>query len=601
MRLSRISFYVLFLALLVVLCGVSLALADASWQRYSLLFIAVTGSLFLVAEGFLYFMPKRTEESVMLEELSEQAHRKDTIRLQGYLRSVIAHVLDGIIVLDSVGKIESLNPAAEEILNIKEEEAKSKNFEDLLEIVERTEKTTKARAYEQGTPQESEILKAVISGGLERFLELSHAKFDSEGEHFSVVVLRDVTAQQHQTNYLEAAKRQSEEAAKAKTQFLAMMSHEIRTPLNGIIGVLQLMQNAKSQENNGLYIDQGMRSAESLKNIIGDLLDISRIEAGKIVLEAEHFSPRKISEDEIALAHNLLAGKKLKLKCLVDENIPDFVDGDSGKIRQVIRNMLSNAIKFTEKGGVLLNVKAIQQSNVKQAQLLFVVKDTGIGIPEGKTDIVFNEFDSVNMAYTRRYGGAGLGMAISKGIVEAMQGKIGFTSQPGNGSSFWFHVTLPIIYAKKSYSVEQDAAALNRPLRDKRVLVVEDNATNSLIAKHMLEQAKCRVMTAVDGLEALEMLDQFTYDAVLMDVAMPRMDGLEASRKIREQGGTKAKIPIIAMTAHAAKEDVLAARNAGMSDYLTKPIDQKALLAALRKAILKPEALRPINARKPTK
>ena len=400
MRLSRISFYALFSALLVVLCGVSVTLADASWQRYSLLLIAAMGLVFLAAEGILQFLSRRTKESALAEKLSEEANRKDSIRLQGYLRSVIAHVLDGIIVSDSAGKIESLNPAAEKILNLTEETAKGKSFEDLLEIVERTEKTTKARAYEQGTLQESEVLKVIITGKLERFLELSHAKFDSEGEHFKVVVLRDVTVQQNQTNYLEAAKRQSEEAAKAKTQFLAMMSHEIRTPLNGIIGVLQLMQNAKTQENHALYVDQGMRSAESLKNIIGDLLDVSRIEAGKIVLEAEHFSPRKISEDEIALAHNLLAGKKLKLKCVIDDNVPDFVDGDSGKIRQVIRNMLSNAIKFTEKGGVLLNVQAVQQNDVKKSQLLFIVKDTGIGIPKGKTDIVFNEFDSVNMAYT---------------------------------------------------------------------------------------------------------------------------------------------------------------------------------------------------------
>lgn len=544
---------------------------------------------------------------VNLVKQSQQSRRLDIAsrdqsqNLQKYLRAIITHALDGIIVLKHDGCVESMNPMAEKMLKTTENQAKGKQFSSMINIREHGDSEEKSSlplftGENDNINGDIKTVKTTIRGDLERYFELSKATFDSEGEKFSVIILRDTTLQHQQHASLEKAKHKTDEAMRAKSRFFAMMSHEIRTPLNGVLGVLQLMQNAKSDQDRELYVTQGIKSAESLKRIIGDLLDISRIEAGKVVLEAEHFSPKKIAEEEVSLAHNLLGGKTLKLMCRVEDGIPALVDGDSGKIRQVIRNMLSNAIKFTEEGGVLLSLSSKPCESSHQTELHFAVQDTGIGIEAGKTEAVFGEFDSVNMAYTRRYGGTGLGMAISKGIVEAMNGNIGFVSKPGKGSKFWFCVVLPIVFQDREYTVKRIDNERTRP--GLRILLVEDNPTNSLIAKHMLEREKCKVMTAADGVEALEMLQEFTYDLIFMDVAMPRMDGHEASKAIRQKGGNWKKIPIIALTAHAAKTDVVEAKAAGMSDYLCKPVDQKNLVAMLRKWTRRSQAnVVPLNRR----
>jgi TMAO reductase system sensor TorS len=394
----------------------------------------------------------------------------------------------------------------------------------------------------------------------------------------------------------------AEEASRAKSRFLANMSHEIRTPLNGVLGMTALLGGTELTSAQRHYVETVRRSGEALLDLLSDILDFSRIEAGKLQLEKHEFDLRQPLKEVTELFAGHAGQKGLKLSCDIAPTVPVALSGDPGRLRQILVNLVSNAVKFTEAGEVTIRVTTAVQGP-DESLLRFAVKDTGIGIPCEFRDQIFESFAQVDGSHSRRFGGTGLGLAIARQLVELMGGEIGVDSQPGKGSTFWFTARLE----KQPTSLAQNPEpALSRPAswnagatgeRDQAkdgssplppsspglrgyVLLAEDNPVNQELVKTMLECFGCRVDTVANGREAVDACQRAAYDLVFMDCQMPLMDGFEAVRFIREREKTAAahqRTPIVALTAHAFPSDRQRCLDAGMDDYLSKPFRQEHL------------------------
>jgi signal transduction histidine kinase len=378
---------------------------------------------------------------------------------------------------------------------------------------------------------------------------------------------------------LKLAKDKAEEMSQAKGEFLANMSHEIRTPMNGVIGTLQLLSDTRLGEVQQDYVNTAHKSAHSLLTILNDILDLSKIEAGKMSIEAIPLDLREIVSDLITL-HTMTAEEKcIELIAEIDDQLPQVLIGDPTRIRQILANLVSNALKFTEKGHVLVRVR-VDSSDDSRAEIRIEVEDTGVGIKEGVKDKLFREFTQADGSTTRKYGGTGLGLAIVKQLVEMMDGLFGVTSVHGEGSTFWFRLPLAIGTEDSMQKANQQEPEIQKDLSG-HVLLVEDNPVNQMVAQKMLEKIGIESTLAADGQEALDRLEQETFDAVLMDCQMPVMDGFEAARRIREKDAFS-RLPVIAMTANVMEGDREKCISAGMNDYIGKPVieaDLKKILA----------------------
>ncbi|MCH6258901.1 ATP-binding protein [Puniceicoccaceae bacterium K14] len=375
----------------------------------------------------------------------------------------------------------------------------------------------------------------------------------------------------------------AEVANKAKSNFLANMSHEIRTPLNGVIGTLSIVQLTELDEEQTELIEIADSSANALLELLNDILDFSKIEAGRLTLEKIEFSLSGMLKQVYENANTHAVDKELNFGYEIDPNIPDRVLGDSTRIRQVLLNLTTNAIKFTHEGSVKIRVQEL--ARIKNAvSLRFEVNDTGIGIKSDKIDEVFGTFSQADNSMTRKYGGTGLGLTISKELVKLMGGNIGVDSVEGDGSTFWFEVTFDLGDQKEAQPVLKDGSRLRSridarvELASKRILLVEDNLVNQRVAMTILEPYKCKVICAIDGKQALEEYDKGPFDLILMDCQMPVMDGLQATRLIREKEVNGVRLPIVAMTAHAMVGYREKCIDAGMDDYITKPFVSEKLL-----------------------
>jgi|GEM_PF-7036392 len=440
-----------------------------------------------------------------------------------------------------------------------------------------------------GQTVERDVELTILDGNTLMFHEIVTPIVETGETRGILGVNIDITEQRRREEELRQAKNAAEAANRAKDEFLANMSHEIRTPLNGVFGMLQLIKISKPSDAVLEYASTALAAGKNLLRIINDILDFSKIEAGKTELVESPFDLAQTVRDVLAIFQAETSRKAINLDMSIAQGCPTRFNADEGRLRQVLFNLVGNAVKFTENGRIEVRIQALDcaldQANQTPRRLHFEVADTGIGIAGDKLDAIFEPFTQADGSYTKRYSGTGLGLSIAKRLVALMGGAIAVQSRPGHGATFSFDIVmheaapdLGLFSPKPDLLLPQAAAA-----RRLRVLLVEDELVNQLAAQRFLEILGHCVVCAENGKQAVEILHQSDFDVALMDVQMPVMDGVEATRAIRQsaQLGPRAAIPIVAMTAFAMQGDAEKFLAAGMNAYIAKPIELEELAATL--------------------
>jgi len=428
-------------------------------------------------------------------------------------------------------------------------------------------------------------------GDQERFFEGRIIKLD---ENRVLIISRDISARKRLEKELRKAKEAAESATRAKSNFLATMSHEIRTPMNGVVGMISLLAETELSEEQNEYVETIQASSDTLLRIINDILDYSRIESGKLAFEESLFYLKKVIDDSVALVKFEAQRKGIILNAVIDEKVPNFIRTDRGRLRQVLLNLLSNAVKFTEHGSIILSVE-VEKSSEKYVLLLFKVKDTGIGIPKEKLKGLFNEFTQVDSSHSRKFGGTGLGLAIVKQLVKMLNGKVSVESETGVGSTFSFTVRAKLaseVSSILSGNQENEQSKVDEYIGEKypmKILLAEDNSVNRKLTTLFLERMGYVPELATDGFEVIQAIKNQDFDLILLDVAMPKMDGYQVTKIIRELP-LERRPSIVGVSANAFKGDIEKALETGMDAYLVKPLrfsDLRAKLIECYEAIQK--------------
>ncbi|MBL3588589.1 MAG: PAS domain S-box protein [gamma proteobacterium endosymbiont of Lamellibrachia anaximandri] len=503
-------------------------------------------------------------------------------------RAIIDSAADGIIVIDGKGIVEIFSPSAEILFGYDASEVIGNNINMLMPEPMRSKHDSYLARYLPG--RESRVIsgrveiKGLRQDGDAFPMELSVSELLVGNKQMFVGIMRDTTERKQAEQAMAEAKEAAEASAQAKSDFLANMSHEIRTPMNAIIGMSKLALGTDLNPKQHNFIRKVHYSAELLLGIINDVLNISKIEAGKLEIEKVNFQLQSVLDNVSNLIGIEEAEQNLELILEVADDIPDELIGDPLRLGQILINLGNNAVKFTQQGRISISAKLENQKD-KQLTLHFCVSDTGIGITPEHQQKLFQSFSQADSSTSRRYGGTGLGLTISKRLTELMGGKIWVVSQPDKGSDF--HFTVQLEAGDPEQHKETDLDTKNKQIDDFsgiRVLLVEDNEINQELAKELLSDRGFIITSVWNGKEAVEILQKEHFDGVLMDIQMPVMDGYTATRIIRNQVKFK-ELPIIAMTANIMESDRAKAKAAGMDDHIGKPLDVNELFTVLAKWI----------------
>jgi PAS domain S-box-containing protein len=546
----------------------------ADW-RHKARIICVLVTCFMVLVGGIGWM--------LYRELARRARAERSARENEERYRLLADNSSDLIVLTRDGEAVYVSPAARRLYGYEPEELIGTRIEnrvqpdDLPALDAATEEVrTKGEALVayRCRNKKGELISVEASW---------HCSPTADGESAGlVVVARDVTQRVRHEEALRAAKEHADAANRAKSSFLAHMSHEIRTPMNGILGMNHLLMGTSLDEQQRDYARTIGDAASLLLRIIDDILDESKLEAGKVEIEYANFDLDKTLDDVVSILRPRAAQKDVRLGIAVDPNACGWFRGDAVRLRQVLLNIAGNAVKFTDRGHVDIDV-TVPRALGAHAVLRFEISDTGVGIDPAVQTTLFQSFTQADVSISRRFGGTGLGLAIAKQLVELMGGTIGFSSVVGQGSVFCLEIPLERVEARPAKAPQGAVSTSARaPQHSLDVLIVEDNKVNQHVAQLIISHAGHRVDLADNGRQGVDAARAKDYDVILMDLQMPELDGIAAAKEIRDLPGRAGQVPIIALTSHAmagTRDEVL---EAGMDDYVSKPFDARMLLAKLQ-------------------
>ncbi|MCC7363869.1 MAG: PAS domain S-box protein [Dehalococcoidia bacterium] len=524
--------------------------------------------------------------SVIARDISSaRAAEEERLAQESRYREVVESIKEVIFRTDAEGLWTFLNPAWTEVTGFPVEDTIGKSF---LGYVHEDDRERNLAYFGPLLRLEKpycrhEVRYNHVDGGF-RWIEVyARVVFNEAGEVVGTTgTLMDVTERVKGEEQLRLAKEAAEAATVAKSRFLANMSHEIRTPMNAVIGMTELLLDSDLSPDQREFAETLRDSGRGLLAIINDILDLSKVEAGKMDVATTPFDPVELVQSAVGVLASQAQSKGIQLSHEAPEPLP-LVIGDPGKVRQVLLNLAGNAVKFTERGSVVCAIRGVEEGG--GLRLEFEVRDTGIGIPPDKIDSIFESFTQVDPSDTRVFGGTGLGLAICEGLVALMGGTIAVQSQLGEGSTFTVALELPLADGDAS-TQPTPAAAAPAPDLGLRILLAEDNVTNQKVARRMLERWGCEVDAVDSGLAAVDAVERGRYDLVLMDMHMPELGGIEATEAIRAQEARSGgHVPIVAMTASALSEDRDACIAAGMDAFISKPVDRAELHTTLRRLV----------------
>jgi PAS domain S-box-containing protein len=476
------------------------------------------------------------------------------------------------------------NRASEKLYKFSKQEALGKKLEDLVLPLDRREEMIQAfdRWVQTGESIASgEMMKRDSSGQLVAVYSSRLATRNQRGEWEMYVIDVDLSELKRASEELVKAKEYAERASRAKSEFLANMSHEIRTPMNGVMGMTHLLLETELTAEQRDSIQTIMESTHELMHIIDELLDISRIEAGEVRLHPEPFCLRETVEKVVLLFADRAGRKGVNISIAIHDSVPKQLCGDSGRVRQILINLVGNALKFTHDGHIQIRMQAGRTDD--GWNLLADVKDTGIGMTPELQERIFEKFTQGDTSSKREYGGTGLGLAITRQLIHLMGGEISVASEVNEGTTFQFNLKLGYVEPSEPVKILQPPVPAEITHIKADILLVEDNLVNQKVATAMIKKLGCQVTVVPNGARALEQIALRKFNLIFMDCQMPVMDGFEATRAIRQMVGDIRDIPIVAMTAHALKEDRQKCLDAGMDDYLSKPVHLDSLISVLKK------------------
>ncbi|MBF4488061.1 PAS domain S-box protein [Flavobacterium sp. CSZ] len=519
-----------------------------------------------------------------IQDISERKKTETKLKFQEEkYRNIIANMNLGLIEVDNNEIIQFANQSFADISGFEIEELIGLNPSKTFVFGENIEKLkSKNKLRKKGVSDVYQIPVKNKTGELRWWAIGGAPNYDDKGKLVgSIGIHLDITEQKQMEIELENEKLKAEQASRAKEAFLANMSHEIRTPLNGIIGFLRELERQNLTELQKKYVENSSLASRHLLSIINNILDISKIEAGEMSLEVEDFVFDNVIGNVINVLEPLAKKKGLKLIKQISRDVHDVLKGDILRLEQILFNLVGNSLKFTHKGKIFLKCEVLKDTKASQRLQISVV-DTGIGMQQSYAENIFNKFSQEDKEITRKFGGTGLGMAITKELIQLMNGKIKVQSQKGIGTTISFIIDLQKGSINNIKKVQEE---INVDISGINVLLVEDSSINRMVAINSLHYFNCVVTEAVNGIQAIEILKLKSFDIILMDVQMPEMDGIEATIKIREE--LKLQTPIIALTASAFKSEFDKCKNAGMDDYITKPFEEFDLIETISRYTIK--------------